>query len=130
MSMNALMSRHMALSAGLGLLAGLLAFAAPLQAADEDTSSSVYLVFDPETGEFKTEHDPNMTQAEQATKEAINSVADVPAEVSADPAADGGGATTQAGKETAGTTWVVLAAMIGLVLFGGLVVLRSRRSSS
>lgn len=31
-------------------------------AADEDMSSSVYLVFDPETGDFVTVHDPNRTQ--------------------------------------------------------------------
>ena len=31
------------------------------QAADEDLTSSVYLVFDPETGEFVTVDDPNRT---------------------------------------------------------------------
>ncbi len=32
------------------------------QAGDEDLTSSVYLVFDPETGEFMEVNDPNRTQ--------------------------------------------------------------------
>jgi hypothetical protein len=34
----------------------------PVSASDEDLSSSAYLVFDPETGEFVTVQDPNRTQ--------------------------------------------------------------------
>ena len=114
------MIRQPALIAGLVLLAGLLAFAAPAWSADEDTSSSVYLVFDPETGEFKTEHDPNMTQAQQATDEAIDSVADV---APADPGAEG--------SETAaaGASWLTLAVIAGLVALAVplFVLLRNRK---
>ena len=113
--------RQPALIAGLVLLAGLLAIAAPAWSADEDTSSSVYLVFDPETGEFKTEHDPNMTQAQQATDEAIDSVADV-----APPADTGAGGSE---TKTAGASWLTLAVIVGLValMVPLFVLLRNRK---
>jgi hypothetical protein len=111
------------LIAGLALLAGLLAIATPAWSADEDTSSSVYLVFDPETGEFKTEHDPNMTQAEQATQEAIESVADVPADAALSDSAVGG-----SDKTTAGASWLTLAVVIGLIALVVLfALLRNRK---
>ena len=45
-------------------------------AADDDTQASVYLVFDPETGEFVTVDDPSLTAQHKAQQdqEAIDSV--------------------------------------------------------
>ena len=114
------MSRVVTLCAALSLGTSLLLAVVPAAlAADEDTGSSVYLVFDPETGEFKTAHDPSLTQAAQADAEAIASVADVPPEL----ASDGGGATaadtdTGADTETARATWVTLAVVIALLVLG------------
>lgn len=49
-------------------------FAASLALAeDEDTSASMYLVFDPDTGEFITVNDPTRSQQHVADQEAIMS---------------------------------------------------------
>ena len=112
------MSRNLTLVIVLSLGVGMLLSVSPALAADEDTGSSVYLVFDPETGEFKTAHDPNMTQAAKADAEAIASVADVPPELASDGGA--GEAETGADAETARATWVTLAVVVALLVFGGL----------
>jgi len=84
-----------------------------LHAADEDTQASVYLVFDPETGEFITVDDPAVTAQHEAalTQEEIESVAD--ATVATD-ATDRGTAATG----SLPMTWIV-AAVIAVLLVGG-----------
>ena len=52
-----------------------LPYAGQLRAEDEDTSSSAYLVFDPDTGEFITVNDPNRTNQHAVIDESIESVA-------------------------------------------------------
>lgn len=99
--------------------AGLLGLASPwsAQAEDEDSSAQVYLVFDPETGEFVTSHDP---EAALPTQTGLES-----GEVSASPAADGG---TEAG--TRRKPMLIAAAAAVLVAGGaGFAFLRSRRNA-
>lgn len=55
-----------------------------IHAADEDTAASVYLVFDPETGEFQTSEDLNRNSLHRSQQEAIDSV--TPADVVSSPA--------------------------------------------
>ena len=49
--------RAAVLALGFLLAAAAIGLALPALAADEDTQASVYLVFDPETGEFVTVHE-------------------------------------------------------------------------
>ncbi len=51
-------------------------YAGPADAEDEDVDASVYLVFDPETGDFVTVTDPAVTSRHKARQdqEAIDSV--------------------------------------------------------
>lgn len=74
---------------------------ANVDAADEDTQASVYLVFDPDTGEFVTVDDPNLTSQHKAQldQEAIESVIDIE---------DGAGKLP--------LTWPIGAALIALLL--------------
>lgn len=89
----------------------------PVSAEDEDTSSSVYLVFDPETGEFVTEdrHDaalPNQTGLEDSGLE--------------DPGKEATGNQAPA----SGTTTAVIIGLAVLVLAGiGFTVLRRRSAA-
>lgn len=96
----------------------LLGFAAPwcTYAEDEDTSSQVYLVFDPETGEFITSHDPNAALPTQTGLESSQ------ASESESPGAPG---------ERHGGKPMLLAAAAAIVVLGGASVafLRSRRKS-
>lgn len=96
------------------LAVSLLSFGVAL-AADEDTSSSAYLVFDPDTGEFITVHDPNRTQQHIADQEAITSVA---------PGAEvGKGARASIAQLT-------VAVLAGAAALGGAWLVRRRRSHS
>ena len=114
-------SRRIALAilAGAALCAGAL-LALPAIAADEDTQASVYLVFDPETGEFVTVHDTEGTAQAQETQEAIDSVADV---------GDGSGAAAPAAAVT-GTSPTLIAGLVvaALVLIGGAVAFQRSRA--
>ena len=85
-------------------------------AGDEDSSTQVYLVFDPETGEFVTSHDPNaalpaQTGLESATEQAA-------------PSAANGGADGATGKPK-----LIAAAAAAVIVVGGagFAFLRSRR---
>lgn len=99
----------------------LLSIAAPWPAVaeDEDTSSQVYLVFDPETGEFITSHDPSAALPTQTGLESSQSNAPHPAGTAGE--GDGGN----------GTKPVFLAAAALVVVLGGAgaAFLRSRRKS-
>lgn len=91
------------------------------RAADEDTSASVYLVFDPETGEFVTVHDTDGTAQAQETQEAIESVADA-----------GGATSIDAGDAQTGTGGpdiVIGVVVAAIVVAAAVFVQRSRRSA-
>jgi LPXTG-motif cell wall-anchored protein len=111
--------------AGRLLVAGLVALLAwhpPVVAEDEDTSAAVYLVFDPETGEFVTQDDPNAALPNLTGLEnsgAATSRGHGPAAASSDTAA--------------ATTSTPLYAALGvavLLVGGGLVALRRKRAGS
>ena len=89
-------------------------YAGPTEAADDDTQASVYLVFDPETGDFVTVHDPAVTAQHEAQQdqEAIESVADVADEAT--------------GAATAPTPWII-GAGVGALLLGGAVWLQRKK---
>jgi LPXTG-motif cell wall-anchored protein len=95
-----------------------LALSSPVQAADDDLTSSAYLVFDPETGEFVTVHDPDRTQQDHAAR---------------DPAsASGIGPTPSAGVETGGEgSPLATGVAVAVVLLGAFawVQLKKRKSS-
>lgn len=84
-----------------------------LYAADEDTQASVYLVFDPETGEFITVDDPTVTAQHEAalTQEEIESVADTTV------AADAKDRVTVAAASLPVTG--IVAAVVAILLAGG-----------
>lgn len=91
-------------------------------AADEDTAASVYLVFDPDTGEFITVDDPNRSQMHAEQEEAIMSG------VTTGDAA--GGAATEASVDGVNTLRSsLIIAVLAAVLIGGFVALRRRRPS-
>ena len=87
-------------------------YAGSADAADDDTQASVYLVFDPETGEFVTVNDANVTAQHKAQQdqEAIDSVVE----------------TTAAADELPKTR-IVGAALVALLL-GGAIWLKRKRS--
>lgn len=61
------------------LLCAILIGTAPIsQAADDDLNSSAYLVFDPETGEFITVHDPNLTGQSHMASDPAGGVSNPP----------------------------------------------------
>jgi hypothetical protein len=95
-------------------------------AADEDTSASVYLVFDPETGDFVTVHDPDGQALATETQESIDSTA--PTDVAAAPAG-GQAASTSAAGGTMSPTLIIgilaVAAVLAAVMF-----MQRRRSAS
>ena len=105
----------------LAVCACLLTLAVPwsAQAEDEDTSSQVYLVFDPETGEFITSHDPSAALPTQTGLESSQANALKSAGAAGKP--DGG----------SGAKPMFLAAAALVVLGGaGVAFLRARRRSS
>lgn len=103
----------------LGLATG---FALPgtVLAEDEDTSASVYLVFDPETGEFITEDHPEAALPHQTGLEE-------PGLANAEQAADG---AEDASEQSAATVSIVIAASVLLLGGGFFLVRRSRRDSA
>jgi hypothetical protein len=52
-----------------------------VQAADEDLTSSVYLVFDPETGDFVTVDDPNRTSQNHEAQDPADMAIDQPTSI-------------------------------------------------
>ena len=94
-------------------------YAGPAPAADEDTQASVYLVFDPETGEFITVDDPSVTSqhAAQQTQEEIESVA----------TAQAAGNATMGGLPM---SWIIAAAIAALAIVAAFFRLRRSQQSA
>jgi len=84
-------------------------------AADDDTQASVYLVFDPETGEFVTVDDANVTAQHKAQQdqEAIESVVE-----------------TADGSDDSSLTWLIGAALVAILLGGAAWSKRNRRHAA
>ena len=89
-------------------------------AEDDDTQASVYLVFDPETGEFATVDDPSVAAQHKAQQdqEAIDSVVET---------ADGASASTATNADESPMTWIIGTALIATMLGGALWVQRIRQ---
>ena len=81
-------------------------------AEDDDTQASVYLVFDPDTGEFVTVDDASITAQHKAQQdqEAIDSVVE-----------------TADGPSESRTTWMIGAALIVILLGGAVWSKRNRQ---
>ncbi len=92
----------------------------PASAADDDTQASVYLVFDPETGEFITVDDAAVTAQHKAQQEqeAIDSVVD---------AADG---TSVGDTGNSQLTWLIGAALVAILLGGAAWLKRNRQHAA
>lgn len=90
-------------------------YAGSAGAADEDTQASVYLVFDPETGEFVTVDDASVTaqHAAQQDQEAIESVVET---------VDGASAT-----DSTPVTWIIVAVVAAALVGGGYWLQRNRQ---
>ena len=101
------------------VLFGSVIHAGSAGAADDDTQASVYLVFDPETGEFITVNDAAVTAQHKAQQEqeAIDSVVD---------AADG---TSVGNTGKSRLTWIIGAAVI-VLLIGAAWVQRNRQHAA
>lgn len=87
------------------------------KAADEDLTSSMYLVFDPETGEFVEENDPDRVKQEHAAREIVSAEA------------AGQDATTAANADessSAPIAWIA-SGVAALVLVGGGAVWNRKR---
>lgn len=87
----------------------------PASAADDDTQASVYLVFDPETGEFITVDDAAVTAQHKAQQkqEAIDSVVE-----------------TADGSDDSLLTWLIGAALIAILLGGAAWSKRNRQHAA
>jgi hypothetical protein len=114
-------SRLAALVRGFALVA-LLALGLQARASDEDMTTSAYLVFDPETGQFVTVHDPDRSRQhaeEQPVAEAAQNGN------GATPRADGSGAAdrTEGGQSVP----AVAAAGVGVALAVAAVFVWFRR---
>lgn len=91
------------------------------EAEDEDMTSSLYLVFDPETGEFVEEADPDRVKQDHAAREV-----------------DSGGTgakdatTTTNADENSGATfvWIASAAAALLLLVGGAIWSQRRKEQA
>ena len=108
----------MRLRPAMAVWACLLGLMAPwwAHAGDEDSSTQVYLVFDPETGEFVTSHDPNAALPTQTGLEAMAG--------QAAPSGANGGDDGAGGKPK-----LIAAAAAAVIVMGGagFAFLRSRR---
>ncbi len=112
------MSKFAALLFCLVLLVPVI-YAGSACAEDDDTQASVYLVFDPETGEFVTVDDASITAQHKAQQdqEAIDSVVET---------GDGTGASTAGNAADSPMTPIIGAALI-VILLGGAVWLQRNR---
>ena len=108
------MSKFAALLFCLGLFVSVI-YAGPASAEDDDTQASVYLVFDPETGEFMTVDDASITAQHKAQQEqeAIDSVV-----------------KTADGASESPMTRIIGAALIVLLLGGAVWLQRNRRHAA
>jgi hypothetical protein len=90
----------------------------PASAADDDTQASVYLVFDPETGEFITVDDAAVTAQHKAQQdqEAIESVVET---------ADGSD-----GSDDSLPAWLIGAALVAILLGGAAWSKRNRQHAA
>ncbi len=93
-------------------------YAGPAGAADDDTQASVYLVFDPETGEFITVDDAAVTAQHKAQQdqEAIESVVET---------ADGSD-----GSDDSLPAWLIGAALVAILLGGAAWSKRNRQHAT
>jgi hypothetical protein len=93
-------------------------YTGPAGAADDDTQASVYLVFDPETGEFITVDDAAVTAQHKAqqVQEAIESVVET---------ADGSD-----GSDDSLPAWLIGAALVAILLGGAAWSKRNRRHAT
>ncbi|MDH3533442.1 MAG: hypothetical protein OEO82_10975 [Gammaproteobacteria bacterium] len=100
------------------LLASVM-IAADAFAADEDTQASVYLVFDPETGEFVTVDDPSVTAQHAAAQKQEEIDSGTAGAVDAAAATDAAGAAS-------GQPPMVLAigAAVAVLVLGGVIWMR------
>lgn len=88
----------------------------PAQAADEDLTSSLYLVFDPETGEFVEEKDPDRVKQEHAAREAVSAEA------------EGAAASTSSSSSVSSLPLGKIGfGVAALVVLGGAVVLSQKK---
>ena len=87
----------------------------PASAADDDTQASVYLVFDPETGEFVTVDDAAVAAQHKAQQdqEAIESVVE-----------------TADGPDESPLAWLIGAALIAILLGGAAWSKRNRQHAA
>ncbi len=90
-------------------------YAGPAGAADDDTQASVYLVFDPETGEFITVDDAAVTAQHKAQldQEAIESVVE-----------------TADGSDDSLLAWLIGAALVAILLGGAAWSKRNRQHAT
>ena len=90
-------------------------YAGPAGAADDDTQASVYLVFDPETGEFITVDDAAVTAQHKAQQdqEAIESVVE-----------------TADGSDDPLLAWLIGAALVAILLGGAAWSKRNRQHAA
>lgn len=104
----------------LGLLLSVF-FAVPADAVDEDTQASVYLVFDPETGDFVTVDDPSVTaqHAAQQEQEAI--------EEGTMAAGEGSPETARAPERP---SMLLVGLVVAALIFAGFVWLRRGRQKT
>jgi hypothetical protein len=93
------------------LIASCLASMLPAYAADDDLTSSAYLVFDPETGEFVTVQDPDRSKQDHAARDPANVAGNHP------PTAD-----------SVRTTPTASGVAMTLVLIAAVVWLQSRKA--
>lgn len=96
------------------LCVGSVLCAEPAWAGDEDLTSSAYLVFDPETGEFVKVQDPNRAKQHRAAR---------------DPAAAAGD-TAKSGSKLASTLPFAAGGALAVGLLAGAVVLLRKRKRS
>jgi hypothetical protein len=124
-------SRHLLLLIPIGILLTLPVMT--VWSADEDIGSSVYLVFDPETGEFVTEVDPDIVNKDKLDYElgrASGVIDHTP------PPASGTAASTVTQTATAevpattdsgsGISAIWIGSIIALGLVGGILAFRKK----
>lgn len=111
------MTRLLFVLVSVTLLASVMVAGSAL-AADEDTQASVYLVFDPETGDFITVDDPSVT--------AQHAAAQKQEEIDSGTAAADASAPADTGGEASGQPPMALAigAAVAVLVLGGFIWMR------